>query len=81
MTPTGVVWQFAAEDHLGAKERVTQRPQDMALNCPRCHGSIVRVRRHLIDRLISLVLRRHRYRCLSMGCGWEGSLRRRAGVD
>jgi len=46
----------------------------MRLNCPRCKGSVVRVRRRLIDRLISLVSPRRRYRCLTMGCGWQGTL-------
>jgi hypothetical protein len=31
------------------------------------------VRRRFIDRLISLVRLQYRYRCRSMGCGWEGS--------
>jgi len=46
--------------------------------CPRCHGSgwsanLIRVKRRLIDRLVSLIWPLHRYRCRSMGCGWEGN--------
>jgi hypothetical protein len=43
--------------------------------CPRCHGPAYRVRRRLIDRLISLIFPRHRYRCESWECRWEGTLR------
>jgi hypothetical protein len=47
--------------------------------CPWCRRagtstSLVRVQRRFIDRLISLVRLRYRYRCQSMGCGWEGNL-------
>jgi hypothetical protein len=50
-----------------------------ALKCPRCRGGgsyldLERVRRRLVDRLISLIRPRHRYRCRSMGCDWEGNL-------
>ena len=37
-------------------------------------ADLIRVQRRFIDRLISLVRPRYRYRCRSMGCGWEGSL-------
>lgn len=42
--------------------------------CPACGGSVARIHRRLIDRLISMVVLRHRYRCLALGCGWEGNL-------
>ena len=42
--------------------------------CPRCEGAADRVQRRLIDRIISLILPRRRYRCESRGCGWEGNL-------
>ena len=42
--------------------------------CPHCNGAVDRVRRRFIDRLISLVLPRYRYRCCSIVCDWEGSL-------
>jgi len=42
--------------------------------CPRCGGPAYRVQRRKIDRLISLFFPRRRFRCGSMGCGWEGNL-------
>ena len=42
--------------------------------CPVCHGVAHRIRRRLVDRLISMVVMRYRYRCESMLCGWEGNL-------
>jgi hypothetical protein len=42
--------------------------------CPRCGGPAHRVKRRKIDRLISLLFPRRRFRCGSMGCGWEGNL-------
>ena len=53
------------------------KPAGRSLRCPRCQGSLVRVRRRLLDRIISLVSPRHRYRCVAIGCGWEGTLRRK----
>lgn len=43
--------------------------------CPHCRGSLNRIPRRMVDHLISLVLPVRRYRCLSMGCEWEGNLR------
>jgi hypothetical protein len=40
--------------------------------CPLCQIPILRVRRELGDRLLSLVVPVRRYRCASMVCGWEG---------
>jgi predicted RNA-binding Zn-ribbon protein involved in translation (DUF1610 family) len=40
--------------------------------CPECGQSVGRVHRHLRDRLMSVVLRVHRYRCSNPDCGWEG---------
>jgi hypothetical protein len=42
--------------------------------CPCCYGRAYRVQRRLVDRVVSLILPRHRYRCGSIGCGWEGNL-------
>ena len=42
--------------------------------CPWCYGRAYRVQRRLIDRLLSLIAPRYRYRCGSLGCGWEGNL-------
>lgn len=43
--------------------------------CPRCSGPVLRVRRRIIDRMISLFVPVHRYRCNALGCTWEGNLR------
>ena len=42
--------------------------------CPYRLGPAYRIRRRSIDRLVSLILPRHRFRCTSIGCGWEGNL-------
>ncbi len=44
--------------------------------CPQCNGSVNRVRRRFIDRLVSLITPVHRYRCHAKGwgCDWEGNL-------
>jgi len=42
--------------------------------CPKCGVRLHRVRRNPVDRLLSLVGQRRRYRCPSHGCGWEGTL-------
>jgi len=44
-------------------------------HCPLCAGAITRVRRRTIDRVIALIVPLHRYRCKSLQCGWEGTLR------
>lgn len=44
-------------------------------SCPRCNGALVRVRRHFVDRLVSLFTPVRRYRCDSFACRWEGTLR------
>jgi hypothetical protein len=43
--------------------------------CPRCQGPAYRVQRRVIDRLVSLIFPRHRYRCESWDCRWEGNFR------
>jgi hypothetical protein len=45
------------------------------IHCPHCGGAVVRIRRLAVDRLLSLVSPRHRFRCAAFGCGWEGTLR------
>lgn len=45
------------------------------LLCPHCLGSLSRVRRDLLDRLISVFVPVRRYRCPTMRCEWEGLLR------
>jgi hypothetical protein len=44
------------------------------LRCPRCQSALIRVRRQPFDRLISLLSPRRRYRCVAIGCGWEGTV-------
>lgn len=44
--------------------------------CPRCAGSVVRIRRNLLDRLFrSAFVPVHRYRCEQLGCNWAGRLK------
>lgn len=46
-----------------------------ALTCPQCKSHyVVRVRRRLLGRLISLFYPLHRYRCRNLGCEWEGNI-------
>jgi hypothetical protein len=44
-----------------------------AVTCPRCNGFVRRIRRRPIDRLVSVFVPMHRYRCCELGCGWEGN--------
>jgi hypothetical protein len=48
--------------------------------CPRCAGNLIRIRRRVIDRLLSLFVPVHRYECSHSCCGWEGNLRVRSGA-
>jgi hypothetical protein len=45
--------------------------------CPECNSPADRVRRRLVDRLVSWITPVHRYRCrmIGWGCDWEGNLR------
>jgi hypothetical protein len=44
--------------------------------CPVCGDcSLIRVRRRIIDRLLTLFLPVHRYRCRHYACQWKGNLR------
>jgi hypothetical protein len=52
-----------------------KRPRN--LHCLLCHGRMLRVVRRPLDRLISLFVPVQRYRCASMGCGWECRVRPR----
>ena len=55
--------------------------------CPVCQGSVSRVRRSRLDRLLhqlrGLFVPRHhalyRYHCSASACAWTGSLQRRVG--
>jgi len=50
----------------------------MARDCPQCGTGAYRIRRRVIDRIFSLLSPLRRYRCTSIGCGWEGNLPLRA---
>jgi len=43
--------------------------------CLRCAGPLTRIRRRAFDRLVSLFVPIHRYRCPYFLCQWEGNLR------
>lgn len=43
--------------------------------CPKCGGAVERVSRRWVDRLMSRLLPLRRYRCRSIACKWEGTLR------
>lgn len=43
--------------------------------CPVCAAPVMRIRRRVADRLLSLFVLVHRYRCLGFSCGWEGTVR------
>ena len=43
--------------------------------CPQCGGTAYRIRRELLDRVVSLLIPVGRYRCPWIGCCWEGVLR------
>ena len=45
--------------------------------CPRCNSPVDRVRRRIVDRLVSWISPVCRYRCRmkGWGCDWEGNLR------
>jgi len=47
--------------------------------CPLCgqHG-LIRIRRRLIDRILSLFVRQRRFRCTQPGCQWQGNLREKS---
>lgn len=64
--PSAASLRLTASIRCGIHERV----------CPDCNGFVYRVQRRFIDRLISLIFPVQRYRCSSLGCHWEGNLRK-----
>ena len=56
-----------------------QRPSAPA--CPHCKGNTDRIPRSTLDFMVSVVVPVRRYRCLSIGCNWEGSLRKPQGAS
>jgi hypothetical protein len=47
--------------------------------CPRCGDVAHRIRRRLVDRLLSLFHPVYRFRCARPSCGWTGNLRQTVG--
>ncbi len=45
------------------------------IGCPRCGNDVVRIPRRLLDRLYSLFVPVHRYRCRQHACQWEGRIK------
>ena len=43
--------------------------------CPLCGGNLIRTTRRPIDRVWSLFVLVHRYRCNQFACQWTGNLR------
>jgi hypothetical protein len=42
--------------------------------CPLCAEPLLRMHRTSVDRMISMVVPVHRYRCYNLSCNWEGVL-------
>lgn len=47
-------------------------PHDAVRVCPSCGAQVLRTHRHLGDRIVSLLMAVHRYRCTAPACAWEG---------
>ncbi|MBS1160669.1 MAG: hypothetical protein H6R15_3088 [Proteobacteria bacterium] len=44
--------------------------------CPECgERSLIRIHRRMIDRLLGIFVKVHRYRCEEFPCRWEGRLK------
>lgn len=44
--------------------------------CPECgERSLIRIHRRMIDRLLGIFVKVHRYRCQEFPCRWEGRLK------
>jgi hypothetical protein len=57
---------------LRVRWRLIHNPALALLRCPQCDGSMHRVHRHAVDRLISLYVPVQRYRCVNDQCLWHG---------
>jgi hypothetical protein len=66
----GFVLVLGALVTIGLRERwrLIRNPALALQRCPRCEGSIYRVHRHSVDRLISLYMPVQRYRCVNGQC-------------
>jgi hypothetical protein len=59
-----------------------RRSRRARLHCPACSGTVRRVRRAPIERLLSAPLAHvGRYRCRDRACGWSGWLARKGGAS
>ncbi len=52
--------------------RLMRSPRLSGRQCPRCGGSVHRIHRRWIDRVVSVVLPVRRYSCRDHDCGWRG---------
>jgi hypothetical protein len=57
---------------LRVRWRLMRNPALTVLRCPQCAGTIHRVHRRAIDRVISLYVPVRRYRCANNQCRWHG---------
>jgi hypothetical protein len=42
--------------------------------CPQCGGSVSRIPRRGLDRMLGMLVSIRRFRCMGFGCQWEGNL-------
>ena len=55
--------------------RAPVAPMEPTRPCPLCGTPMTRIARTTTDRVLSLVLKAHRFRCTHFSCQWEGMLR------
>jgi hypothetical protein len=77
-----ILMTTSAFEHLRYADALSREPAVSAnregICCPRCGDArLLRVRRRLVDRLLSLVRPVFRFRCESVECQWEGNLPQR----
>jgi len=60
---------------------VHYRRDRQKVSCPQCGRPADRIRRRLIDRIVSLFTPIRRYRCWHFSCEWEGNLAVGSSVD
>lgn len=48
--------------------------QENEPRCPKCGTVVIRIPRHLGDRVVSLFRPLLRYECHALACGWEGTM-------
>jgi len=57
---------------LRVRWRLLSTPRLTQMKCPRCDGSLYRIHRTGIDRLINFYVPVRRYHCRADACGWSG---------